>query len=314
MPLTATIAPARSSAAAAATASRRLRAAAAPTSRARGPQSGQAFGWAWKRRSARVVVLAPARGAHREAGHRRQRPVVGDAAHDREARAAVRAVDERVAVAAVGGVEELGEAVVAGRGVGGDQRVRRAAARRSRRSRSRARRAAGDVARADALDRASGGASLGRRGEEALDGVGAAPSASISTPRASLRTKPGRPQLGRQAVDEGPEPDALHDALDPHAPRGRRGGATAHAGSARQLAQHVHALACASWIRGMCSRARDDDVVGEALGGDPAAVVADERDRRQPAAARLGQRGDHVRRAAAGREREQRVARRGRRR
>ena len=31
---------------------RRLRGAAAPTSRARGPQSGQAFGWAWKRRSA----------------------------------------------------------------------------------------------------------------------------------------------------------------------------------------------------------------------------------------------------------------------
>ncbi len=53
----------------------------------------------------RIVVLRLARGAHLEAGHRRGRPVVGDAAHDREPRAAVRAVDERIAVAAVGGVE-----------------------------------------------------------------------------------------------------------------------------------------------------------------------------------------------------------------
>ena len=41
---------------------------------------------------------------------------------------------------------------------------------------------------------------------------------------------------------------------------------------------------------------------------DPAAVVADHRDRQQPAPARLGQRLDHVRRVAARREREQRVA------
>ena len=93
-----------------------------------------------------VVVLAPARGAHREGGHRGQRPVVGDAAHDREARPAVRAVDERVAEAPVAGVEELGQAVVAGRGVGGDQGVRRAR-RPSPRSRSRCRRGPGRRAR-----------------------------------------------------------------------------------------------------------------------------------------------------------------------
>ena len=40
----------------------------------------------------------------------------------------------------------------------------------------------------------------------------------------------------------------------------------------------------------MCSERRDDHVVGEPLGGDPAAVVADERDRQQPAPARLGER------------------------
>ena len=52
MPLTATIRAARSSRAAAATASGSPRSRpAASARRARGPQSGHAFGWAWKRRS-----------------------------------------------------------------------------------------------------------------------------------------------------------------------------------------------------------------------------------------------------------------------
>ena len=46
------------------------------TSHTCGPHFGQALGWAWKRRSARIVVLALARGAHAELGHRRQRTVV----------------------------------------------------------------------------------------------------------------------------------------------------------------------------------------------------------------------------------------------
>ena len=72
---------------------------------------------------ARVLVLRPAGGAHLEARHRRERTVVGDAAHDREPRPAVRAVDERVAVAAVAGVPQLGQAVRARRGVGRHERV-----------------------------------------------------------------------------------------------------------------------------------------------------------------------------------------------
>ncbi len=64
-----------------------------------------------------VVVLAPARVAHDEARHRRRRPVVRHAQHDRVARAAVRAVRERVAVAPVGRIVDLGEAVGARRGV-----------------------------------------------------------------------------------------------------------------------------------------------------------------------------------------------------
>ena len=71
----------------------------------------------------RILVLAPALGTQRKAGHRRARPVVRDVDDDREARPALRAVDERVAVAAIGRVEELGEAVVAGRDVGRDQRT-----------------------------------------------------------------------------------------------------------------------------------------------------------------------------------------------
>src|SRR5438046_2949869 len=56
----------------------------------------------------RALVLRAAGAAHLETVHGRERAVVWDAAHDREARPAVGAVDERVAVAPVVGVEELG--------------------------------------------------------------------------------------------------------------------------------------------------------------------------------------------------------------
>ena len=101
---------------------RRRRRRAAPTGRS----AGHAFGWAWKRRSRGSSYSAWHAGAHREAGHRRQRPVVRDAADDREARPAVRAVDERVAVAAVGRVA---------RARPGTRRTWRCRARRARRAR-----------------------------------------------------------------------------------------------------------------------------------------------------------------------------------
>ena len=61
----------------------------------------------------RILVLAPAVGAEREAGHGRLRAVVGQANSDGEPGAAVGAVGEGIAVAAVGRVEQLGQAVIA---------------------------------------------------------------------------------------------------------------------------------------------------------------------------------------------------------
>ena len=55
----------------------------------------------------RILVLAPALGAEREARHAGVRPVVGQRLDQRVARAALRAVDERIAVAAVAGIGEL---------------------------------------------------------------------------------------------------------------------------------------------------------------------------------------------------------------
>ena len=73
---------------------------------------------------AHVVVLGRALLAHRKHAHRGQRAVVGDAFDDRVARAAVGAVDVGVAVAAVLRVEHSREALIAHAGVRGDERAR----------------------------------------------------------------------------------------------------------------------------------------------------------------------------------------------
>ena len=123
-PLTATIAPSRRASAAARSASSPR--ALAPPARVGQPQgrpAGRArVGLGVEAAVGGVLVLGAARGAHGEGAHRRALPVVGDAQHDREARPAVRAVREGVAVAAVGRVEDLGQAGVARRAVGGHER------------------------------------------------------------------------------------------------------------------------------------------------------------------------------------------------
>ncbi len=87
------------------------------------------------------------------------RPVVRDAGDDREARPALRAVDERVAVAAIGRVEQLAQAVVAGRDVGGDQRRCRRARALGSIAKPRSPTDAERARRSTPSTRASGGAS-----------------------------------------------------------------------------------------------------------------------------------------------------------
>src|SRR5512133_657817 len=80
-------------------------------------------------------------------------------------------------------------------------------------------------------------------------------------------------------------------------------------GDLDQFAQHVvGARLCLLDPRDVLG-ATDDDVVGEALGGDPAAVVPDHRDREPFAPPCLGERLDDVERASARREGKGDVAR-----
>ncbi len=64
----------------------------------RGPQAGQALGWAWKRRDVGSSYSVPAFRAHPEGPHRGLRPVVGQHFQNRVAWAALRAVDEGIAI------------------------------------------------------------------------------------------------------------------------------------------------------------------------------------------------------------------------
>ena len=123
-------------------------------------------------------------------------------------------------MAAVGRVEELAQAVLAGGGVGGDESRRRAAPLALDDGEA-ALPHDGQLLRVDALD-----CGQGRR-------VGAqAHQQGVDRPRIALGLEqhpalvvqhpPRQAELGRHAVDEGPEPDPLHGALDarPHAPPG----------------------------------------------------------------------------------------------
>ena len=220
MPLTARIRPARSAAPPRAPGRRRRgrpRARRASTSAHARPAVRAGVRLGVEAAVARVVVLGPARGAHGEAGHRRQRPVVRDAAHDREPRAAVGAVDERVAVAAVGGVERARR---------GTRRTSRCRARRARPAsppralstmrkpgspprRDRAR------ARPPRPSRAAAPRAAGARGSARPPP--ASPSTSSTTPRSSLRDEAVEPERLGEAEDVRPEADALHRAVDARA-------------------------------------------------------------------------------------------------
>jgi hypothetical protein len=169
---------------------------------------------------ARILVFRAAIGAHGERGHRGARPVIRDAADDREARAAIGAVDERIPVPAVRRVEELLQACVARCGVRRDRRCRLGTVlgRDDRKARFATRSHVLDDHLLDCGQRRSVGA---KSSHELLDGE----------PRAlELRDHPvtvvahgsREPQPGGQREDVGAKSDSLHDSGDPDAdPRER---------------------------------------------------------------------------------------------
>jgi hypothetical protein len=184
----------------------------------RRPALGARVGLGVEATVGRVRVLRGAARAQLEAGHRGQRPVVGDAAHDREARAAVGAVDERVAGAPVQRVEQLREAVVAGRGIGRDERGGRAAARAGEDAEAAFARGR-DVLGANRLDRRQRRRLLREPAQEAVHRR--LPALDLQQHAALVvEDEPRQVELRGEPVDEGAEPDALDGPLHPrpHAP------------------------------------------------------------------------------------------------
>ena len=266
--------PSRMAAAAAATGSSR------PTAPARwrppGGPTGRSPGRRWARRgSAGRPGPRTRRGRGRTS---RSRPswwcaVVGDAQDDRVAGAAGRAVDERVAVAAVGGVAQLGEAVGAGGRVGGDPRRGLVAARRWRGSRSRGRRAAASP-RLDALDRGQGRARRRQALQEAVHRRAVAPRPRAAPRgRRSGRTRRGRGRVARRwTCGRKPTPWTVPSTRT-RTRRGRRSRRRA----LDELPEDVPGARLGLLDARDVLRAGHHDVVGEPLGRDPAAVVADHR-------------------------------------
>ena len=219
---------------------------------------GAGVGLGVKATIGRVVILPPAFVAHLEARHRRGRPVVGDAGDDREPRPAVGAVDERVAVPAIRGVEQLRQALPAGGRVGGHRSVGRAAPRADHDPE------AGFAERGhrlgpDALD-------LGQRrrfpldaSHEALHRVGLALNFEQDAVLV-VEHVAGQPLLVREPVGEGAKTHTLDRALDTgpgaharargEADRARQAFSTASPTAISRI--RWYAVACASWIRGMC--------------------------------------------------------------
>ena len=154
---------------------------------------------------------------------------------------------------------------------------------------------------------ASGGDSRGSRARKLSTRVGAAVhlehDAALVVEHESAELL-----LAREAVHVRPEADALDDALDARAHAGLAHGQRAPLPRLDELAQQVRGGGMRLLDARDVLRAAHDEVVGEPLRGHGAAVVADERDRRETALARLDQRVDDAARVAARRERDQRVA------
>jgi hypothetical protein len=165
---------------------------------------------------ARIPIGLGAGRAHRKAGHRRLRPVVGQTRGDRVARAAMGAVDEGIEMKPARRIEEIVETGLAGRGVrrhprrhfAGDALLdaeARPAAHRQRRR----------------LDRVEPGERRPLRRERGDETLGIAPLDLDQHPLGVVQHPPGEPEPSREPKDEGAHADPLDRAAnpDPEAPR-----------------------------------------------------------------------------------------------
>ena len=165
----------------------------------------------------RVPVLARANRAHRPVAHRGERPVVGQAEHDRVAGPAVGAVDVGVAVAAIGRVGELGGASRADRQIGRDPDGGRALASAV------ADHEVGVPLGRDGRDHHLGDAARRRRrgrerGEQAVERSGLSLDVDLDAVGAVEHPAAGAVLAG-EAIDERAEADALDDPAHADPPR-----------------------------------------------------------------------------------------------
>ena len=184
-----------------------------------GPHTGQALGWAWKRRSRGVGVFRPALRAHGKAGHGGEGPVIGNGAGDGPARPAIGAVGEGIEMAAVAGVVHLRQTVGAGGRVRADEHAVPLPGLAGADGESLLVRHRVHLAGLQGHDAGQGRQILAHLPAEV---PGILPLDLNDHALRGVEHEPAEPLMG-EAVDEGPEPYAL-DLTGDHIPHSAHGG------------------------------------------------------------------------------------------
>jgi hypothetical protein len=159
-----------------------------------------------------VLVFPPAVRAHRETRHGRPGPVVGQVPDDRVAGPAVSAVGEGITVAALSGRRDLLEALGAGGDIGRDEDEPSGVPGCPDLEAPEA--LDGRGAKGESLDGGQGRQAPAERGGEFFEDGGGRPFNMDLDPRAGILDPAVEPEAAGEAVDAGPEPDALDDAED----------------------------------------------------------------------------------------------------